>query len=1091
MMKTNTTFLYHISAATVLMMGLLFTSCSQPYKNPQLAKNGILDLDDSQFDEDRIVSLDGQWNFFWNRIIKPDDFLKGNIPQNDHYITIPTFWNNININGEKLPGHGYATFRLKVKGKNLPADIGIEVPYMNTAYTLWVNGKLIARNGVVGAKKSTSKPQWLYRWSFIHRDSDVLDFILQISNYHHMRGGVWYSIKIGHVETMQARQDRQLAMDLFIFGVLLIIALYHYFLFFARPQDKSTLFFGILCSLIAIYTLFVGDTFLIALFPNFSWEWEEKIIYLCMAFGPPVMATFIDFIYPDEGSKTFIRGIQIISIVDGLFILATDAAIFSVTLLYQFLFILITVIYLLIVFIRALIRKRSGVVAAITGYAFFMIAIINDALHNNEVIHTADIIPIGLFVFIFSQAAMLSLRFLHSFQQVETMSSELKEKNIELSRLDKLKDEFLANTSHELRTPLHGMIGIAESLIEGASGTLNEKTVFNLETITNSGRRLSMLIDDILDFSKLKNNELHIIQKPIDLHVITELTLEFLRPLAKGKDITIHNSISPSMPLAYADEYRLQQILYNLIGNAIKFTVSGCIDISAEVIRNSDMESSMIEMSVEDTGIGIAADKRHIIFDSFQQADGSISRTYGGSGLGLAITKRLVELHGGSMYLDSELGKGSTFSFTLPIAVSGADAEIKSVTDYQRIKHEVSLKNHVIAPQLAISEASISDEPKFNILVVDDDLINIQVLENHLSLHHYKVTTATNGNEALELLDDKNIFDLILLDIMMPQISGYEVCKRIRERYSPDKLPVIMLTAKNLVIDILKGFDVGANDYITKPFQSQELLARIKTLITMKEGVKESQRLAVIEGELTIAQSIQQSVLPQKTPEISGLAIAAQYIPMSSIGGDFYNFHIINNEIIGFFISDVSGHGIPAALITTMVKIVTEMLNSYYGDPVTFMNSINAILTNYLEKNFITAAYALIDLKNMKLEYARAGHVPLYIYQRSTHSIKSICPRGGLIGMLREFDCQSATIDVRRGDRVILLTDGITDSRKNDNSGTKTTLIYEENRLEEFIIAASDHSTHDFADALIEDLTVWTGSTNFDDDVTFIVIDIV
>jgi PAS domain S-box-containing protein len=392
----------------------------------------------------------------------------------------------------------------------------------------------------------------------------------------------------------------------------------------------------------------------------------------------------------------------------------------------------------------------------------------------------------------------------------------LEQQNTALQRLDQLKDEFLANTSHELRTPLNGIIGITESLIDGAAGTLSPVQITNLAMVVSSGKRLHSLINDILDFAKLKNHDIELHRKSVDFRQITEVVLTLSRPLISGKALDLKNEIPEDFPGIDGDENRLQQIMYNLVGNAIKFTESGSVTVSATQKQN------MAEVTVADTGIGIAPDKFEDIFKSFEQLDASVSRPSRGTGLGLSITKQLIELHGGTIRVESELGQGSRFIFMLSISSqpiepgSELSTEITKVRDYSGLFPSESL------PQVPITG-------EFTILVVDDEPINLQVVANHLSVQNYTIVQATNGMEALAKIERGFIPDLVILDIMMPKMSGYEVCQKIRQRFPATEMPIIMLTAKEQVSDLVEGLSVGANDYLTKPISKHELIARIKT----------------------------------------------------------------------------------------------------------------------------------------------------------------------------------------------------------------------------------------------------------------------
>ncbi len=393
-----------------------------------------------------------------------------------------------------------------------------------------------------------------------------------------------------------------------------------------------------------------------------------------------------------------------------------------------------------------------------------------------------------------------------------------------LRQVDKLKDEFLANTSHELRTPLNGIIGIAESLMDGVTGVLSKKTIRNLSLVVASGKRLANLVNDILDFSKLKTHNLELCIKPVDLSVLVDLVLQFSESLIGGKNLVLKNNIPRDMTAVLADENRLQQILHNLIGNAIKFTESGTITVSA---RQDDHN---IEVSVSDTGVGIPVEKQAAIFRSFEQADASTEREFGGTGLGLSISRQLVELHDGQIWVTSEPEKGSTFTFTLPVSHQKPESADSEPLQQLKPLQQPSLdngNNFINPPQLSNGNSA------FRILIVDDEPVNQQVLANHLSFVNYHITQAFNGAEALKLLENGQSFDLILLDIMMPKMSGYEVCQKIRKRFLPSELPVIMITAKNQVADLVEGLSSGANDYLAKPISKNELLARVKTHLNL------------------------------------------------------------------------------------------------------------------------------------------------------------------------------------------------------------------------------------------------------------------
>lgn len=414
--------------------------------------------------------------------------------------------------------------------------------------------------------------------------------------------------------------------------------------------------------------------------------------------------------------------------------------------------------------------------------------------------------------------------------QQEQMAKQAQERMVErLKKLDRIKDEFIANISHELRTPLNGIIGISESMLDGATGAMSQEQKYNLSLVISSGRRLFHLVNDLIDFSQLKHKEIQLHLRPVWLREVVEVVLKLSKPLIGQKDLVLINAIPENVPPVMADEDRLQQILHNLIGNAIKFTSSGQVEVSAHTTRD------FLEITVSDTGPGIPEVWHERIFESFEQADGSTVREFSGSGLGLAITRQLVELHGGRIRVESSPGKGAHFRFLLPLALEIKPAERKA--PQVRLfpsTGELEESREIARQTRPLAELPPEEEAPFRILIVDDEPVNLQVLVNMLALQRYSVTKANNGQEALDALQ-KQTYDLILLDVMMPKMSGYEVCEAIRRQYPANALPIVFLTAKNQVADVVQGFDTGANDYLTKPVSKNELLARIKTHIHLSK----------------------------------------------------------------------------------------------------------------------------------------------------------------------------------------------------------------------------------------------------------------
>lgn len=391
-----------------------------------------------------------------------------------------------------------------------------------------------------------------------------------------------------------------------------------------------------------------------------------------------------------------------------------------------------------------------------------------------------------------------------------------------LQQVDQLKNAFLANTSVQLSTPLNGIISLTESLRDGVAGSLPEKANEHLNMVARSSRRLAHLISNILDFSQLKQGSVVLKIRSIDLYTLTDVVLTQSKSLVGKKDLELVNAVRPEMPAVAADEDRLLQIIHNLVSNAIQFTQSGNVTVGASIAKKG------VEISVSDSGIGISEDQLPTIFDAFEQNQWNSNQA--SAGMGLCITRQLVDLHGSNIEVNSTVEQGSIFSFTLARSGHKASKDIKVVNP--ELMQPVLLDEQMPI-EMPTVETDINppefDGSGFKLLLVDDEAMNLQVLKNHLSLQHYQLVEATDGYQALQAIEQQGPFDLVVLDIMMPKLSGYEVCKKIREQFSVNELPVLFLTAKTQVGDLVQGFAVGANDHLTKPVTKHELLSRVTT----------------------------------------------------------------------------------------------------------------------------------------------------------------------------------------------------------------------------------------------------------------------
>ncbi len=390
----------------------------------------------------------------------------------------------------------------------------------------------------------------------------------------------------------------------------------------------------------------------------------------------------------------------------------------------------------------------------------------------------------------------------------------------ELQRVTRLKDEFLATMSHELRTPLNAVLGMSEALQEQVFGDLNPRQIKSLQTIDRSGKHLLSLITDILDVSKISAGKLELEIKAVPIAILCQSSMTFIQQQAYNKQLQINLQLPPVAGQIAVDERRLRQVLINLLGNAVKFTPAGG-KVSLVVTRPpSDDGTNWIEFKIIDTGIGIAPADLHKLFQPFVQIDSSLNRQYEGTGLGLTLVKQIVELHGGQVQLQSEVGRGSCFTVRLPDIDWRAEASVL----IDPLGSLVPIDNPTPGHQLT------------QILIAEDNEANINTLSSYLKAKGYQLNLARNGQEAIELVQQERP-DLILMDIQMPGMDGLEAITVIRQQLRLTDIPIIALTALAMEGDRERCLAAGANEYLTKPVKLKQLSQTIQNFLNQQNIV--------------------------------------------------------------------------------------------------------------------------------------------------------------------------------------------------------------------------------------------------------------
>lgn len=706
-------------------------------------------------------------------------------------------------------------------------------------------------------------------------------------------------------------------------------------------------------------------------------------------------------------------------------------------------------------------------------------------------------------------------------EELERHRLELEQQRLvseQLRQIDGMKDAFLANTSHELRTPLNGIIGIAESLLDDDGRPRSSDDLGDdLFMIATSGRRLAALVDDILDFSKLKNHQLELRRRPVDLAQLTDVVFTLLQPLAAAKSLVLIHDMT-ALPPADGDENRLSQVFHNLVGNAIKFTERGDVRIFGEE------HDATLTVTVEDSGRGIPEDQLDKIFESFEQVDGSSTRAHGGTGLGLTISRQLIELHGGEIRVSSQVGQGSRFSFTLPawqgdLGITAPSSASTQTLGRLRRRGETALDparalgptvlpsgvattpaglppdSQTIGPQTAadastawVVESAPSEAHRATpttshgrLLIVDDEPINLRVLRNILQRDGYQVDEAGDGPQCLQWIEDsEQLPDLLLLDVMMPHLNGFEVTERLRQRFNGHQLPIILLTAKNQVSDLMQGLSSGANDYLTKPFSKDELLTRIRTHLSLSRAHSVAVDNRRRSEEMEQARRIQLSMLPESPPLSESFEVTVYMRTASEVGGDYYDFFSQNDGSLFAVAGDATGHGISAGMMVSMTKSALKALE--VQSPHILLQQLNNVI-RAVNPARMNMALAIAHISHHEIAFSSAAMPPPFLYRAASGQVEELFLPGLPLGGLADSQYRLGVYDFHQHDVLVLFSDGLPELVGGADGQRDGYLA-----VEQTIAESGSKTAGDVLEALVALGDEYRGDAEHEDDITLLVI---
>ncbi|RXZ78974.1 response regulator [Paenibacillaceae bacterium] len=781
-------------------------------QNIPSANGGIFDLDGWDFEESGILALDGEWEFYPNQLLTPDS-IDGQRSK-AYFIQVPGKWNGMQYDeGQQMQGKGYGTYRLLVKHAPAEGLLAISKNYVRFADRLYVNGQLLGESGQPGQSKESYQPRNVPYTVYFQNTSDEVEILLQVANFDFRIGGITNSLQLGLGKQMEVRKSFQVGLELMGAVILLIFGFLHSGLYLWFHRNPLLILFGAFLFLFAVSVVMNGERIVLQLMPELSFELLFKIknfvIYMM-----PALLFFISWRLLGQAG---IRRLLLIS--SGVLaaycigIVVLPFRIYSYVQDAVYIGLTMVGILLLCFLFHSYVKERYGSLGR-RQFQLYMAAVWSVLLTgvivawNSRNIISMMLANLTFMLFVLFLSMMLLHQYISAYSAMQRLAAKLQ-------KADVMKDEFLLITSHELNTPLHGIINLSQTLLKeplkkSAESEIRER----LQLIRNTAYRMSNMVKDIIDAAKIKEGRLDVETGRVDLVTCVSVVIEVFGFLAKGKNTVLTHQIDPAARYVFADENRLMQVLYNAINHSLVQVQDGIV-----VIASRQKEGAEVVIEISRTGM-----KDHMIGGS-QDADEE-KEGYGFA-VGLSTAYELTQLMGGKFVQDNDRGK---VEITLPAAEAAGINESAATSELP--------SGQQLHTDLGGSRTAKEGAAK--ILIASADPVNVEHLYSMLVTEGFEVICASTDKDAYSLIARINRPDIALIDVMLPDTNGYELCRRIRQHFTLAEMPVLFIAARSTPADIEAGIAAGGSDFIARPLDAGEIRVRINTLLSMKRLVKES-----------------------------------------------------------------------------------------------------------------------------------------------------------------------------------------------------------------------------------------------------------
>jgi two-component system, sensor histidine kinase ChiS len=803
----------------LMLFGLrLFYLHIQDSKIP-LARAGVLDLSGWDVRAGGVVPLRGEWAFYPGELLQPTPGQPLPGKENPLFLKVPGAWDQAVSPLHPTP-FGYGTYKLEIV---LPLhgvqQYALREQIIRTAHRMYIDGNLAGQEGEPGTDRASTKPRVMpYNVNFSPQ-GDRAEIVVAVANfdYGHL-GGIFKDLQFGSSDAIERHSMLRFIGDNLLMGFYIVSGLYFLFLFLFRRTNIELLYFSLIFWMSFLFWTTHGDRLLLWFFPQFNYEWLTKLQMLSSLGVYFSLFMFVVSMFPRHRQRRTIRFLGTLTFITAIFVLLTTVHLFS---RYEWLLLGVDGVLFFYSFYNLLasgLKRGDESIYSLVGALCILLESLSQAYYYLGFTQEGELPPFYRILFVLTMALFIAKRFFTNMEQVEIMSKRL-------LVADRLKNDFLVNTSQEIRLPLHGIVNLAQIMID-EGGLKEERQEERLALMVSTGRRLTHLLNDILDLSKLNDGGFELRLQAVDLRITINGVLEVMRYMTGSATVRFENRTDPGLPYVKADEQRLMQILFNLLHYATKSDADGIIVVKAT--REERLEAVTVSISAP---VSVSSSSEEI----------------SESGLNLEISRKLIEMHGGRLIADPMAsGFGIELRFTIPLAV-----EQPLLSDAQdSAEGEWASAQSMLAVAESVQSSPSSDAPK--VLIVDDDPVTLKIMTDILLQEGLRVTAVTDGLQGLKAWKRESDWDLVVLDVMLPRLSGYDLCRQIRERNSFYELPVLFLTSRNQPADLLVGFNAGANDYVTQPVDASEFRARTRTLLRMKQSIRDKlhMEMALIQAQI-------------------------------------------------------------------------------------------------------------------------------------------------------------------------------------------------------------------------------------------------